>query len=47
MEHSKNFEKVKKHYDDGFWDIKKVRNAVIMGWITVDEFFEITGEIYE
>ena len=47
MEHSKNFEKVKKYYDDGFWDIAKVKNAVIKGWITVDEYFEITGEIYE
>lgn len=25
----------------------RVRNAVVKGWITAEEFFMITGEIYE
>ena len=46
-EKSKNFYKVQQYYDDGRWSIKKVRNAVKAGWITPDEFTEITGEDYE
>ena len=42
--HSKQYEKVKKYYDDGMWTIARVRNAVVKGWITEDEFVEITGE---
>lgn len=50
--HSKKFEKIKEFYNtviDGerLWDIEKVRNAVIKGAITEDEFEEITGESYE
>lgn len=44
---SKKYEKVKKYYDKGFWGISKVRDAVAQGWITADEFYEITGEEYE
>lgn len=44
MEHSKNFEKVKRYYDEGFWNEAKVRNAVVKGWITEAEFAEIIGE---
>ena len=44
--HSKQYEKVKKYYDDGMWTIARVRNAVVKGWITEDEFVEITGENY-
>ena len=44
---SKMFEKVKKYYDKGLWKIQAVRNAVVKGWITADEFKEITGEDYE
>ena len=40
------FEKVKSYYERGLWDIFRVRNAVVKGWITADEFFMITGEIY-
>ena len=47
MEHSAKFEKVKDYYDSGFWDKTRVRNAVIKGWITRDEFEEITGESFE
>lgn len=44
---SKKFAKVRQHYEDGFWSIKKVRDAVMKGWITEEEFTEITGEPYE
>lgn len=47
MEKSKNYYKVKQYYDDGRWSLKKVYNAVKAGWITPDEFTEITGEPYE
>lgn len=43
---SAKFEKVKKYYDKGFWTIDMVRNAVVKGWITEEEFEEITGEKY-
>lgn len=46
MEHSKNFNKVKTYYDEGFWNEAKVRNAVVKGWITEAEFVEITGIEY-
>lgn len=45
MEHSANFEKVKKYYDKGLWTWKQVYNAVGR-WITEEEFKEITGEEY-
>ena len=44
MEKSKKFYLVKEYFDDGRWSIKKVRNAVVKGWITEEEFTEITGE---
>lgn len=47
MEHSKKYEKVKTYYDRGLWSESMVRNAVVKGWITSDEFTEITGEPYE
>lgn len=46
MEHSKNYKKVKKYYDMGMWSETRVRNAVKMGWITPEEFKEITGQNY-
>ena len=46
VEHSKNFEKVKKYYDEGVWDIHRVYNAVGR-WITAEEYKEITGEDYD
>ncbi len=42
--HSRKFDTVKKWYDKGLWKIEAVRNAVKKGWITADEFEEITGE---
>lgn len=45
-EHSKKFYVVKDDYNNGFWDINKVRRAVVKGWITESEFTEITGVAY-
>ena len=44
---SKMYEKVKKYYDKGLWKIQAVRNAVVKGWISAEEFKEITGVPYE
>lgn len=40
---SPKFEKVKKYYDEGFWNEARVRNAVTKGWITEQECEEILG----
>lgn len=42
-EHSAKFEIVKAHYLSGEWSKKAVRNAVIRGWITEEEYEEIVG----
>lgn len=44
--HSENFEKVKRFYILKVWNETRVRNAVKMGWITEEEFIEITGNDY-
>lgn len=44
--HSENFEKVKRFYILKVWNEIRVRNAVKMGWITEEEFTEITGNDY-
>ena len=41
------YDKVKYYYDNGLWDIDRVRNAVVKGWITTTQFAEITGGVYE
>ena len=46
MEHSKNYDKVKGFYNRKLWDLTRVRNAVVKGWITEEEFAEITGAAY-
>lgn len=46
-EHSPKFERVKAYYDTGLWSKAKVKNAVVHGWITEEEYKEITGEDYE
>ena len=46
MEHSPKFETVKKYYKMKIWEERKVRDAVAKGWITADEFQEITGKPY-
>lgn len=47
VEHSKNFDKVKKYFDEGTWNEYRVGEAVKKNWITPDEFQEITGKPYE
>ena len=43
---SKYYDKVKRYYDAGLWDLTRVQNAVIKGWITAKEYQQITGEAY-
>lgn len=45
-EHSPKYELVKCYYDSGQWSKKAVKNAVKRGWITAEEYQEITGEVY-
>ena len=44
---SKHFKKVKMYFDSGLWSIERVRNAVLKGWITAQEYKIITGEEYD
>lgn len=37
------YEKVKNYFDNGLWSVNRVANAVVKGWITVEEYYEITG----
>lgn len=46
MEHSAKYEKVKDYYDRNLWDVTRIANAVIKGWITEAEYKEITGNPY-
>ena len=46
MEHSEKYNIVKQYFKMMFWDETRVRNAVVKGWITADEFKEITGMDY-
>ena len=43
---SKMYEKVKSYYDTGLWSKERVRNMVVKGVITEEEFYDITGEFY-
>lgn len=43
---SKYYNLVKKNYDNGFWSIDRVRDAVTMQWITEEEFELIIGHPY-
>lgn len=43
---SEKFEQVKKFYDLGVWSEQRLRDAVAKGWITAEEFKEITGKNY-
>ncbi len=46
MEHSEKYEQVKSWYRMALWSLERVKNAVRMGWITEEEYQEITGEKY-
>ena len=43
---SPKFNRVKGYYDAGLWNKTMVRNAVVKGWITAEEYEVITGESY-
>lgn len=43
---SAKYNKVKGYYDSGLWNKTMVRNAVVKGWITAEEYAQITGEPY-
>lgn len=45
-EHSEKYYVVKNYYDSGMWKKKAVKNAVVKGWITAEEYAEIVGESY-
>lgn len=47
MAATSKFEKVKDYFDRGLWSISRVRNSVEKDWITLEQFFEITGVEYE
>lgn len=40
---SRKFEKVRTFFESGLWDVRRVRNAVVKGWITEQEYETITG----
>ena len=44
---SKKYTKVKEYYDKGYWSIRQVYDAVGKGWITADEYKNITGHDYD
>lgn len=44
---SKKYNKVKEYYDKGYWDIRKVHDAVSHNWITAEEYKMITGYDYD
>ena len=43
---SNKFDKVKGYFERGLWNLERVRNAVVKGWITAEEFTLITNETY-
>ena len=44
---SKMYEKIKKYYDTGLWSEERVRNMVIKGIITEEEYASIVGKEYK
>ena len=40
------FEKIKLYYETGLWDINRVKDAVVKGKITAEQFKEITEQAY-
>ena len=41
---SKMYEKIKRYYDTGLWSEERVRNMVIKGIITEEEYKDIVGK---
>lgn len=44
---SKIFEKIKCYYDTGLWNDIRVKNMVVKGIITENEYMSITDKEYE
>ena len=44
---SKMYEKIKEYYNTGLWSEERVRNMVIKGTITEEEYASIVGKEYE
>ena len=44
---SKMYNKIKSYYDAGLWSEVRVRNMVIKGVITKEEYASIVGKGYE
>lgn len=40
------FERLKALYEKGSLNNTGIANAVVRGWITADQYQEITGEVY-
>ena len=43
---SKMYEKIKEYYDSDLWSEERVRNMVIKGVITEEEYKNIVGKAY-
>ena len=43
---SKMYEKIKEYYNTGLWSEERVRNMVVKGVITEEEFYDITGKFF-
>ena len=44
---SKMYEKIKEYYNTGLWSEERVRNMVVKGIITEEEYKDIVGNEYE
>ena len=44
---SKMYEKIKKYYDTSLWSEARVKNMVVKGIITEEEYASIVGKEYE
>lgn len=40
------YERIKKYYELGVWSKERVRQAVVKGWLSAEEYRGITGEDY-
>ena len=43
---SKMYEKIKEYYNTGLWSEERVRNMVVKGIITEEEYASIVGKEY-
>ena len=44
---SKMYEKIKEYYNTGLWSEERVRNMVVKGVITEEEYASIIGKEYK